>query len=100
MTTIRAATKANQATFLPTILVATYINKSDPDAALIIDLKDVDVLQNGVDSIVRLDIGSNASDYGSENIILKLIETYSILQSKNTDLVSDQYQACLDRHEY
>ena len=97
MTTIYAATKANQATFLPPVLVATYVNESDPDAALIIDLKDVDVLKDGVDSIVRLDIGSNVSSYGSENIILKLIETYSILQSRYTDLVSHQYQTCSDR---
>ena len=95
MTSIYIATKANQATILPAILVATYVNESDPNASISIHLQDLDVLKSGDDATVRLDSGSTIASYGSETIILKLIAAHHVLQSKHADLVSCQYQRCV-----
>ena len=87
MTTLNIASKANQASTLPALLIATYVNESDSNATININIEDVDILKSSDKASVELVQGSSASKYGCENVISELLSTYSFLQGKHMDLV-------------
>ena len=90
MATLTIASKANQATFLPALLVATRANELDTNTALTIRFEEVDTLKAGGGATAELTLGSGIPTYGSENIIAKLVNAYPFLQGKHENLVSRQ----------
>lgn len=87
MTTLNIASKANQATTLPALLVANYAKESDSKATVNVHLEDVDVLKSGDKASVELVQGSSSPAYGCENVINELLSTFSFLQGKQADSV-------------
>ena len=91
MAAIFVATKANQATFLPALLVASYVNENDPNAHVAIHLQDVNTLKSGDNATVNLESVKKQSSSGSESVITQLIQAFHVLQTKHTDFVSYRY---------
>ncbi|MCJ1370026.1 hypothetical protein MMC20_001238 [Loxospora ochrophaea] len=89
MATLTIASKANQATFLPALLVATRANELDTNTALTIRFEEVDTLKAGGGATAELTLGSGIPTYGSENIIAKLVNAYPFLQGKHENLIKE-----------
>ena len=87
MATLNIASKANQATTFPALLVAQYINGVDPNSSISVNFEEVDSLKVGDNATVELIIGSGKSTYGSEKVIDGLVEAYPFLQGKRMTLV-------------
>ena len=87
MATLNIASKANQATTIPALLVAQYAKEADPNASININFDEVEALKSGDKSTVELAIGTGTSSYGSEHIISELMSAYPFLQEKNVDSV-------------
>ena len=88
MSTLNVASKANQATTLPALLVVHYIKECDPSVSIDIKIEDVDTLKSGDKASIELAQGSSSSIYGCKEIIDELLNTYSFLQAKNENTVS------------
>lgn len=88
MSTLNIASKANQATTLPAVLVAQYAKESDPNASINVNFEEVEALKAGDQAAVELVVGSGTSTYGCEQVIRSLTETYPFLQGKNEKAVS------------
>ena len=84
---LNIASKANQATTFPALLVASYLKETDKNSALNIEFEEVESFKAGDTASVELNVDTSAPVYGSENAIYKLIETFSFLQGKNKNLV-------------
>ena len=87
MTTLKVASKANQATTLPALLVAAFVRESNSDATLKINHEEVDILNSGDNASVALVQENKASIYGSKDVIEELLSTYSSLEGKHGNLV-------------
>lgn len=87
MATLNIALKANQASALPALLVATYSQRSSTDATLNINYKDTETLEPDAQASVELEQGASASIYGCENVINELLSNYTSLQGKHENLV-------------
>ncbi len=87
MATLKAASKANQATTFPALLVASYVKETGKDESINITFDEVETLKNGDHDSVELSQGNSAPTYGSENVVSKLIEGFSILKSQHESLV-------------
>ncbi len=87
MTTLNIASKANQATTIPALLVAQYAKEADPNASININFEEVEALKTGEKAAVELTIGNGTSSYGSEHVISELISAYPFLQGKHVDSV-------------
>ena len=85
MATLNIASKANQATTIPALLVASYVKESSQPTSVNVNFKEVDALKSGEEASVELVVGKSV--YGSENAIQSLIETYPFLQGKNDSAV-------------
>lgn len=83
MATLKVASKANQATTFPALLVAHYAKEADPNTSININFEEVDTLKARDNATVEIVVGSGTSAYGSEKVIDVLIETYPFLQGKN-----------------
>ena len=94
MTNLNIASKANQATTLPALLVAQYAKEADPNASININFDEVEALKTGDKATVELAIGNGPSSYGSENVINELTNAYPFLQCKHVDSVSLEFWAC------
>ena len=88
MATLNIASKANQATFLPALLIATYVIEIDPNVSININYHEVDNFKSGDAAAVELALGTDSPVYGSEKAAYKLLEAYPVLRGKNEDLVS------------
>ena len=88
MTTLNVASKANQASTLPALLVAAFVRETNSDATLKINYEDVDILKSGDNASVELVKENNDSICGSKDVIEELLSTYSSLQGKHENLVS------------
>ena len=95
MAMLNIASKANQATFVPALLIATHANESDPNAAILVQFKEVDSLVSGDTASAELSLGTDSPVYGSKNIISKLTEAYPIIQGKNETVVSHYINLCI-----
>ena len=91
MATLNIASKANQAKFLPALLIAAYATESEPNASIRIKFQEIDTLKSGDETAAELILGSDSPIYDSEKIITKLVETYPFLQGKNESLVSHPF---------
>ena len=83
MATLNIASKANQATTFPALLVAHYANEADPNSSVKVDFEEVDSLKTEGSSTVEIVVGSGISTYGSEKVIDSLVETYPFLRGKH-----------------
>lgn len=88
MTTLNIASKANQATTIPVLLVAQYAKEADPNASININFDEVEFLKSGDKATVELAIGNGTSLYGSEHVISELMNAYPFLEGKHVDSVS------------
>ena len=88
MTTLTIASKANQATTFPALLVAHNAKEADPKTSITVNFEEVDTLKAEDKPTVEIVVGSGTSTYGSEKVIDVLIEAYPFLQGKNSPLVS------------
>ena len=87
MATLTVACNANQATTLPTLLVASYAKLSDPNASINITFEDVETLHAGDGAVIELALTKNSPVYGTDKIIGKFLEIHSSLQVKHGNLV-------------
>ena len=87
MTTLNIASKANQATTIPALLVAQYAKEADPNASININFDEVEALKTGDKATVELAIGNGTSSYGPEHAISELMSAYPFLQGKHVDSV-------------
>jgi hypothetical protein len=86
MATLTLASKANQASTLPVLVVASYANHADPNANTIINIEDADKLQNG--SPIDYKSAAGESTTASQATIKALIAQHNHLQSSSQNLVS------------
>jgi glutamyl-tRNA synthetase len=86
MATLTIASKANQATTLPALLVASYANESDPNVSITLKFEEVEVLEPK-DSPVDLIVGNDPPIHGFPSCLDKLAQEYPVLSGKHDDLV-------------
>ena len=87
MATLSIASKANQATTFPALLIAHYAKEADPKSSIDVKFEEVDTLKAGDNATVEIVVGSGTSTYGSEKVINGLVEAYPFLQGKHDALV-------------
>ena len=87
MTTLNIASKANQATTIPALLVAQYAKEADANISININFDEVEALKTGNKAAVELVIGNGTSSYGSEHVISELMSAYPFLQGNHVDSV-------------
>ena len=87
MAMLNIASKANQATTFPALLVAHYAKEADPNSSINVNFEEVDTLKPRDSATVEIAVGTGTSAYGSEKVIDVLIEAYPFLQGKNDTLV-------------
>ena len=88
MSTLNVASKANQATTLPALLVVHYAKQCDQSVSIDIKIEDVDTLKSSEKAYVELAQGSGSSTCGCKEVIDELMNTYPFLQAKNEKTVS------------
>ena len=79
MATLHIASKANQATSIPALLIASLANNKDPSASITIEFQDAETLQSGGAEAVEFVPKSGSTIHGSENVVSYLAESYSRL---------------------
>ncbi|KAK4691587.1 hypothetical protein P7C71_g5437, partial [Lecanoromycetidae sp. Uapishka_2] len=89
MAALTLASRANQATTFPALLIAHYAKESDPNASINVTFEEVESLKSGDKATVELVLGSGVPSYGSESTINVLVEKYSFLQSKHEKPVKE-----------
>ena len=87
MTTLTIASKANQASTVPVLLVASLVNESNPNIAITLKFEEVEVLGSN-NSAVELVVGNGAPIYGSPDCLDKLAQGYPFLSGKQDAFVS------------
>ncbi|CAK40405.1 probable glutamate--tRNA ligase, cytoplasmic [Aspergillus awamori] len=80
---LNLATKANQASLLPVLLVATSINEARPTPVIAINFEDAAVLSEGEKAIVQFTGASGAPAYGTDNAIKELRASFPFLNGKD-----------------
>lgn len=90
MATLTIASKANQATTLPALLVASYANQSDPNVSITLKFEDVEVLEP-TNSPVDLIVGNDPPIHGFPGCLDKLAQEYSFLSGKHDGLVGYRF---------
>lgn len=86
MATLTVASKANQATTLPVLLVAYFANESDPNVSITFRFEEVEVLESS-NSVVELVIGDGSPIIGLSSCLDKLIQEYLVLSGKDDNRV-------------
>ena len=87
MATLSIASKANQATTFPALLVAHYAREADPNSSVKVNFQEVNTLKAGDNAAVEIAVGNGTSAYSSEKAIDVLIEAFPFLHGKNDTLV-------------
>lgn len=88
MLTLNIASKANQASTLPAILVAHYAQECDRSLSIKVNYEDVDTLKSTDKATVEFTRGDSTTIYGCKEVIGELMSTHSSLQAKNENTVS------------
>ncbi|KAL3462538.1 tRNA synthetases class I, catalytic domain-containing protein [Aspergillus heterothallicus] len=83
------ATKANQATLLPVLLVATSVNEARPTPIIAIKYEDAATLPQGDKATVEFIGASGSPVYGAQNSLQELRATFPFLNSKEEKLEND-----------
>ncbi|MCJ1313174.1 hypothetical protein MMC25_006851 [Agyrium rufum] len=81
MSTIKVASKANQALFLPAILVAAYVNEQSSEAQVTTDYEEVADLEGKKGLAIELTAKSGKTVDGSTKAIEALTEEFDVLRS-------------------
>ena len=82
MTTLTIASKANQATTLPVLLVASLVKESVPEIAITFKFDEVEVLGSS-NSAVELVVGTGSPVYGFSSCLDKFAQEYPFLSGKH-----------------
>lgn len=93
MESVEIASKANQALTLPTLLVANYAQRTDPNAQIRIFFQEVDTLNAGENASVELRLANGESMYGSQQVIDKFSEMYALLKGQKGKDVCNAFGA-------
>ena len=83
MASIIIASRANQTTTLPVLLVAHFINENRSKNQVEISLEDVNVLNKESEATVSLTSGSGSSTVGSEQVLNELHDSSELTQGDN-----------------
>jgi glutamyl-tRNA synthetase len=89
MASLLIATKANQATTFPVLLIASFANESNPSAKITFDFEEVDKLSCGNGAALELKTGPENSIYDPEKAVAALLAQYPSLQDKKADQVKE-----------
>ncbi|MCJ1275927.1 hypothetical protein MMC21_003732 [Puttea exsequens] len=89
MATLNIASRANQASTFPALLIAHHAKALDPNAATRVKFEDVDSLESANKAAIELVVDTGSAYYGSEKVIKGLVDAYTCLQSKNDGLVTE-----------
>jgi glutamyl-tRNA synthetase len=87
MATLNIASKANQATSLPSLLVATRVNHLDPKANITINVHDTETVKSGSGEAAELTLETTSPVYSTDDVVATLLKTYPFLQGTHEDLV-------------
>ena len=79
------ADRANQASTLPALLIATSINESSPTVDIVHE--ESDLLKEGDKAVVQLTGSSGSSVFGAENAIKALLSEFPFLKAKDEKAV-------------
>ena len=90
MTVLNLAVKANQATVIPPLLVATLVNNTQ-DANIEINFEDSSGLKGSKDGESTQLTMNGSSNQGTVSVVKKLIELYPSLSTTHGDLVSQGF---------
>lgn len=88
MATLNIATRANQASTLPVLLVAQYAKECDQKVSIKVNFEDVNTLKSGDNASVELIERSGVSSFGYVRAIHGLISMHPLLQGRNENIVS------------
>ena len=88
MAALKIATKANQASTLPALLVANYTRTCDQNVSLKVTFEDTESLRSGDNAPVELTIGNSVPTLGCEKAIHEFNSAYPFLLGKNENIVS------------
>ena len=91
MATLTIASKANQATSVPALLVVAWLIELDPNASVRVEFQDTDTLRNRKSDAVELTLGTEGPTYGSDHVIDSLLHSFALLQGRDESLVSRHY---------
>ncbi|KAL8958835.1 MAG: hypothetical protein Q9183_005760, partial [Haloplaca sp. 2 TL-2023] len=89
MASLTIASKANQAITLPPLLLASYVNESNPNAKVNIAFEDVEKLQQEDASFALTKASSGPSDPIIKDLTQVLIHTFKALKGKDDDLIKE-----------
>lgn len=89
MAALTIASKANQATTLPALVLAQYVNESDPNAKIDIGFEDVEHLLSADQSDLELRLTGKPPIYTSKNVLPELLQSFTFWQGKNEKLVHE-----------
>lgn len=95
---LTVATRANQASVLPVILVATSINEARPSPVISITYEDTALLHEGEKAVVQFTGVSGTPVYGTEKAIQELRQNFPFLTSKEGKLVNSPYAIGYSSH--
>ncbi|KAI4283262.1 MAG: hypothetical protein L6R35_005230 [Caloplaca aegaea] len=87
MAALTIASKANQAITLPALLVAQYAREADPNVKIVIEFKDVEVLDSPEKSELEFVITSKPPVFASSQVIRELLQGFPFWQGHSEDLV-------------
>lgn len=83
MSTLKIASKANQAATFPALLVAAFARELDPSSNILIEFAESDALDKGNKAITELTSSSGQNVTGPEIVLSKLLEDQPLLQGKD-----------------
>lgn len=94
-TIVSIASKANQATTLPALLVASYAKEVCPNASITANFDEIDILNASDGASVELILGNDSPIYGSEKVIENILVAYPSILEKHENLVGQIFGAVL-----
>ena len=87
MASLKIASKANQATTFPALLIANYAQVLDPKISIEVEFEEVEYLKSGDKVALELVVESESSTFGTKDVTNRLVDTYQSLKGKNQNLV-------------
>ncbi|KAI4141009.1 MAG: hypothetical protein LQ341_003640 [Variospora aurantia] len=87
MAALNIASKANQAITLPALLVAEYAREADPNVKIVIEFKDVEVLDSSEKGELRFAMTGKPPVFASSQVIRELLQGFPFWQDHSEDLV-------------
>ena len=83
MSTLKIASKANQAATFPALLVASFARELDPNANILIEFAESDSLDNANKAITGLTSSSGQKAVGPKEVLSKLLEDQPLLHGQD-----------------